>query len=894
MARTITLRINNVQKTFTVDPSTPLLYILRNEYKLCSPKYGCGLEQCGACKVLIDGDAVPTCQLPVMDVVDSEITTIESMSSDDQLHPIQVAFMEEQAAQCGMCTAGMMSAAIALKSQFENPSDNDIRQAMERHLCRCGVYDRVHRAIRSYFGTPVEQPNYEVIQMQSLTQSPWASDDLPRSIQNDPNLDRWISINSDGTITARSGKVELGQGIKTALAQIVAEELDVDISRIQLMTADTEQSANEGGTTGSMSVEMSGHALRVAAASARHTLIQLAFEELEAQSSISELVIKNGTITDPTTGRSITYAKLMGGKRFGQIITGQPPLKTQDSYQVVGDAHPRIDLRAKLTGQPVYVQDLVLPDMLHARVLRPPTYHARLAHLDNETLEALDGVLTIIQDGSFIGIVSENEAQVVSAYERAKTLAKWDYKDKLPHQETIYDDLMTTPAISNLIVDGVGVDAPIPEITSTNNAVQTLRASYRKPYTMHASLAPSAAIALWQDNKLTVWSHTQSVFTLRDSLAQVLKLPPEAIRVIHREGAGCYGHNGADDVALDAALIALRLPNRPISLKWMREQEHQWEPYGSAMAIETQASLDTNGKIISWNYDVWSYGHSTRPRGGGDTSGLLAAWHLEKSFEPQQPRPINGYHFGSHRNADPLYNLPHKRVVRHDVPNSPLRVSALRSLGAYANVFAIESFMDELATAAQIDPLQFRLNHLDDERAIAVLEAVAKKANWQSRDQYTEPDTGWGIAFSQYKNRQTYAAVIVKVHVEKETGKIRVLNGYIAADAGLIINVDGLSNQLEGGFVQAVSWSLYEAVRYDESGILSRDWETYPILRFPKAPIIETVLLNRPDQRSLGAGEATQNPTPAAIANAVYDTVGIRLCEIPFTPDSVLKLLNAQ
>ena len=362
------------------------------------------------------------------------------------------------------------------------------------------------------------------------------------------------------------------------------------------------------------------------------------------------------------------------------------------------------------------------------------------------------------------------------------------------------------------------------------------------------------------------------------------------IRVIHNEGAGCYGHNGADDVALDAALVARENPGRPILLKWMRSDEHRWEPYGSAMVLKMQASLDENGTIIDWNHDIYSYGHSTRPSPDGETSGLLASWHLAEPFPRQQPRVIAGYHFGSHRNADPFYDYANKRVVRHEIEDSPLRVSAMRSLGAYANVFAIESFMDELAHEAKIDPLQFRLNHLQDERAKAVLEAVAQKAGWNS--QSNEYGQGWGIAFARYKNVQCYAAIVAKVRVDIETGVIQLEKIIIAADAGQVVNPDGLSNQLEGGAVQAASWTLYEQVTYNSKAITSVDWETYPIMNFTQAPIVETVILNRPELPFLGSGEATQNPTPAAIANAVFDAIGVRLRQIPFTPEKVKALMQ--
>jgi nicotinate dehydrogenase subunit B len=371
-----------------------------------------------------------------------------------------------------------------------------------------------------------------------------------------------------------------------------------------------------------------------------------------------------------------------------------------------------------------------------------------------------------------------------------------------------------------------------------------------------------------------------------------LDMDAQSVRVIHSEGAGCYGHNGADDAALDAALLARAVPGRPVMLKWLRGDEHGWEPYSSAMVMKMQASLDAEGTVCDWNHDVWSYTHSTRPRGGTDDSGLLAAWHLEHPFAAPQPRLIKHPQFGSHRNADPKYAFRRQRIVKHFVATSPLRVSAMRSLGAYANVFAIESFIDELAHAANTDPVAFRLRHLDDPRAIAVIEAAAEKANWEPRTEPALNGHGRGFAFAQYKNQQCYSAMVVDLSLDQETGAIKLERCVIAADAGQIINPDGLSNQLEGGFVQAASWTLYEQVTYDEQGITSLDWDTYPILRFNNAPIIETVLLNRPDMPPIGSGEATQCPTPAAIANAIFDAVGIRLREIPFTPERVQAALH--
>ena len=442
------------------------------------------------------------------------------------------------------------------------------------------------------------------------------------------------------------------------------------------------------------------------------------------------------------------------------------------------------------------------------------------------------------------------------------------------------------------MIDGSVVDEPIPPAAPAIDARHTFEATYTRPFQMHASLGPSAALALWDDDRLTVWSHTQAAFTLRAALAQALDLDERRVRVIHAEGAGCYGHNGADDVALDAALVARALPGRPIMLKWTRWDEHAWEPCGTAMVMRLRAGLSAAGAVSAWHYDVWSYAHSTRSGSAAETSSLLAAWHLAQPFAPPTPRPMGGYHAGAHRNADPIYEFPQKRIVRHAVADSPLRVSALRSLGAYANIFAIESFIDELALAADTDPLTFRLRHLRDERARAVLNAAADEAGWQDRDANRTDGSGWGLALAQYKNLQCYCAVIVKLRVNRDSGAIQFERVIIAADAGQVVNPDGLSNQLEGGFMQAASWSLYEAVKWDARGITSVDWETYPILRFSAAPSVETVIINRPELPMLGAGEAAQNPTPAAIANAIDAAVGLRLREIPFTPAKVLAGLT--
>lgn len=897
MPQKFALYVNGNIHQVAVEPETPLLYVLRNDLGLKGPKYGCGREQCGACKVLIDGTAVPSCQMPVKQAAGLKIVTIEGLGTAVNRHPLQEAFMEAQALQCGYCVSGMIIAAQGLLNRTRYPTDRQIRAALADNICRCGVYDRVRRAIRLRLGRPPEDPVYAVVTPADLTAEPGAevpAAGLPPSLQQTPDLDAWLRLNTDETITIFSGKVEIGQGIKTAVAQIAAEELDVSLARMRVITADTAQSPNEGVTAGSMSLQTSGLALRQVAAEARHYLLALAFEALEAETAVAALVVEDGTITDPATGRQTTYWQLMGGKPFGRRITGVGRPKSTPSHQIVGRPAPRLDLLPKVTGAACYVHDMALPDMLHGRVVRPPAYAARLLSVDDTAVRRMPGVVAVVRDGRFLALIAEREEQAVWAAEALQAKTAWQNETNLPPMENLAHYLLAQPAQASLVVDGTAVAGPIPPKKPPAGAAQTVAATYTRPYQMHASLSPSAAVAQLVDGRLTVWSHSQGIPLLQHTIAQVLGMEPAAVRLIHVEGSGCYGHNGADDAALDAALLARAVPGRPVSLKWSRADEHAWEPYGPAMVIRMQASLGPAGEIGDWNHEVWSFPHTARPRPGDEASGLLAAWHLARPLPPPPPRPIQGYHFGDYRNADPKYDLPRRRIVTHFVPQSPLRTSSLRSLGAYANIFAVESFMDELAQAAGADPVAFRLQHLADERARAVITAVAEQAAWEPGTRPAGNGHGRGLAFAQYKNSHCYAAIIVTVAVDLENGEIQLKQVFIAADAGQIVNPDGLSNQLEGGFVQAASWTLYEQVAFDSRGITSRDWNSYPVLRFPGAPEIKTVLLNRPHLPFLGSGEATQGPTPAAIANAVFDATGVRLRDLPFTAEKVRQALAAK
>lgn len=880
------LQVNGRTHIITADPDTPLLYILRQDLGLKSPKYGCGAEQCGACKVLVDGQAVPSCQLPVHRVQGLPIVTLEGLGTADKPHPLQEAFMAEQAIQCGYCASGMIIAAQGLLNRARYPSDDEIRAALADNLCRCGVYDRVRRAIKLRMGRPESAPIYEVHQPETPAEmeTPPA---LPRSLQQTPDLDRWLRINTDETITAFTGKVEYGQGLQTAVAQLVAEELDVSLVRIHVVMADTAQTPDEGMTTSSMSLETSGLALRWAAAAARHHLLSVAYEVLEAPRE--RLVVQDGVIIDPVSGRSVTYGALSGGRAFGFQVTGNVLPKTPETYSVIGQPSERFDLRPKVTGAPTFIHDLELPGMVHGRVLRPPHPQAQLQTVDTAPVLKMPGVLRVVQDGRFLAVIAEREEQAINALAALANSAVWEGSAQLPPADQLYRDLFTQPDQPLLIVAGTAVDDPIPPATIPSETEQTIHATYHRPYQMHASLGPSAAVAHFADGKLTVWTQAQGVFPPRAAIAHVLGMREADIHIIYREGSGVYGHNGADDAALDAALLARALPGRPVSLKWMRADEHGWEPYAPAMKMALQASLDSTGAIIDWQQEVWSPSHLGRSRSGPGISGLLAAAYLADPLPPPPSAPSRGTHSGSYRNADPLYAFTRRRIVAHHLPTSPLRVSAMRGLGALANVFAIESFMDECAHAAGQDPVAFRLRHLADARAKAVIEAAAAKAGWRAGAQSLGHGRGRGIGFGQYKNRQAYTAVVVDLHVDNG-GQIHLEHAVIAADAGQIVNPDGLSNQLEGGFIQAASLTLLEQVTWDENGITSRDWQSYPILRFPQAPVIKTVLVNRPHLPFVGAGEASLGPTAAAIANAVFAATGQRWRDLPLARQNTFSL----
>ena len=692
---------------------------------------------------------------------------------------------------------------------------------------------------------------------------------LPGSLQNNRKLDAWLRINPDGTATVITGKVELGQGILTALKQIAAEELDLPLDRLTMISGDTGRTPNEGQTAGSQSVEYSGTALRLASAEVRAMLLELAAQKLGA--AADTLKVSDGVIS-AADGRKVTYGELAASVDLKREATAKAKPKDPAAHKIVGQSIERIDIPAKVTGGAAYVQDMRPAGMVHGRVVRPPRYGSKLESVDEASVKSLPGVIAVVRDGSFLGVVAEREEQAIKAREALAKAAKWQLGPELPDPANIHAHLKSLPNTESII--GVK-QAPV-----LAAAGKTLEATYTKPYLAHASIGPSASLAEFKDGKLTVWTHSQGVFPLRHELSNILKMPAENVRCIHVEGSGCYGQNGADDVALDAALLARAANGRPVRLQWMRDDEFAWEPYGAAMSMSVRASLDADNKIADWHYELWSNTHSMRPE---STKGanVLAAWYLA---EPQMHGPPQGIPQpagGGDRNAIPLYDFPNQKVVHHFIPEMPIRVSALRTLGAYANVFATESFMDEMAALAKADPVAFRLAHLNDPRAKAVIEKVAAMANWRPGEAGSLA-RGRGIGFAKYKTLACYVACIAEVEVDRASGKVRVPQVWAAVDSGLVINPDGLKNQMEGGIIQSTSWTLYEHVRFDKSGITSRDWASYPIMTMPEVPKVAVELINRPSERPLGSGEGSQGPAVAAIANAVANATGKRLRDLPF------------
>src|SRR6201996_3885032 len=699
---------------------------------------------------------------------------------------------------------------------------------------------------------------------------------LPFSLAANPRLSSWIRFAVDGKVIVSPGKVEIGQGIVTALAQIAADELDLDLGRVQMIRTTTAASPNEGVTSGSLSIQHSGRALRMACAEIRQIFLTVASDRLGVDTSVLE--IADGTISGPGNVRT-SYWELADDISLDRDATASVKPKPIAQRSLAGHSVSRIDIPDKVFGRRRFIHDVALPDMLHGRVLRPEDSRARLTGLKEEAVRAVDGFVAIVRNGSFAGVVCETEANADAALDALRKGANWSEGATLPDENDLAAFLKSQPVESTVIATRT---AKNPAKTAC-----TLKRQYVRPYIAHASIAPSCAMAQWNGDRVHVWTHSQGVYLLRNDLALVLKIPLENITVEHLEGAGCYGHNPADDVALDAVLLAQAAGGRPVRVQWSRADEMKHGPFGAAMAVEVEADLDAQGEIVAWRHSIWSNGHGARP-GRGAKPTLLAGYDLENPFPiaiSSNPPQANGG--GADRNSIPLYDFPAWTVESHRLLTMPVRTSALRTLGGQGNVFAIESLLDEIAHERGEDPVAFRLRHLKDERARDVIRAAARRANWK-------PDkragTGYGIGFGRYKNTGAYCAAVAEIEGAED---IVVRRLTIAVDVGEAINPDGVINQVEGGAIQATSWVLKERVRFDRQRITSNTWSNYPILRFSEVPQVEVEVIQRSDIEPVGAGEAAHGPVTAAIANAVFDALEVRVRHLPITRDNLIAAMES-
>jgi nicotinate dehydrogenase subunit B len=701
---------------------------------------------------------------------------------------------------------------------------------------------------------------------------------LPGPLADNPNLDRWLAFPAPGKIIVNTGRVEIGQGVLTAMAQIAADELDVDMGRIIIRSGDTDLTPNEGYTAGSQSIQFGGVAMRQACADVRALFLDQAAQIVGC--AAAELSIRDGRILRNGAPTGQDYWTLAGAVNLAVKATGAGQRKAVAEFKHIGDSTERLDLPDKVFGKAAFIHDMQIPGMVHARVVRQPNRGATIDKIDEKAIaRAAKGKVEFVRTGNFLAIVGGDETSVDLAAAAAVNAVTWHNVEVPTAQQAEASWLLQQPWI----------DRPFGAPAGEPQGRQRFEATYSRGYLAHASISPSCGLAEYKDGHLTVWTHCQGVFPLRGSLAKALGIDAAKITVHHVQGSGCYGHNGADDAAADAAIIAMQMPGKPVRVRWRREDEFIYEPKTSAMVVKVQTQLDAAGKPVDWTQEIWSATHSNRPGAGGVLLGAVALPNSMPEPPPGDVPESNGG--GATRNGDPLYDIPAKRMIHHLITEPPVRTSSLRGLGAMPNIFAMECCIDELAERAGKDPIEYRLSITADKRARAVIEKVAAMARWNAN----EPGGtghGRGIAFARYKNRAAYAAVIVELDVAEE---IRLAHVWCATDAGLVVNPDGVLNQLEGGIIQSASWVLKEQVRFDVNdknpGVSSIDWETYPVLKFSEVPEIDIELINTKDEVPLGVGEVTAGPTAAAIGNAVSHALGARIRDLPLTRERIMASL---
>jgi nicotinate dehydrogenase subunit B len=707
-------------------------------------------------------------------------------------------------------------------------------------------------------------------------------------------LDSWLAISKDGTVTVFTGKVELGTGVVTALAQIVAEELDVAFNKVYMDSGDTDTAVDQGVTAAARTVERGGVQLRQASAAARQELLKLASARLD--SPVDKLTVTDGVVSViGSPSKKIAYGDLLGGKRFNVKIVAagvgwdmkvapDVPVKNPKDYKVVGQSIPRVDLPGKFTGEFVYSQDTSVPGMLHGRVVRPATSLSAPSSVDESSIKDIPGIVKVVREGSFVGVVAETEWAAIQAARRLKVTWSEPTLKMMSGADEVFDYLKNTKSFKdNVVVNRGNVD------TGLSQAQKKYEATYYWPFQLHGMMGPPCALADVKGDRATIWTGTQGPFRTRDSIAKMLNIPPKNVHLLYREGSGSYGRLESDDVAEDAALMS-RSVGRPVRVQWMREDEHAWDPKGPAQVQTICAGVDAQGNVVAWDFMDRS-----QPWSESENNPLLASTQI--GMKPTGPGFLNGAGGGGQ-----IYAFENQKVLAANIPwvqqgQWPLRTSNLRAPGDLARVFASESTIDEIAADQHVDPVQFRLRYLtSDKRISEILTATANKAGWTARPAPALASSGGkaigrGVAVANRANTMT--AAVAEIEVDKSTGDVTVKKITLGHDCGLIVNPDGLKNQIEGNVLQAVSRALLEEVQFDSTGQKNLDWDSYPVIRFEQVPDVEVVLIDRPDMQPLGGGEPSIVPVTAAIANAIFDATGARLRRVPFTPQRVLGAIKA-
>jgi len=691
-------------------------------------------------------------------------------------------------------------------------------------------------------------------------------------------VDSFLAVHADGSVTVFVGKVDIGTGGRIAMRQIVGEELDVPLERIAMIEGDTALTPNQGATAGSYGIARGGAQLRQAAATARQALLAQAAQRLHRPAG--DLQITDGVVSAKDGSASVSYGDLLGDRAFNVTIDIKAPLKSHERFRFIGKSLPRPDVPAKVTGHHRYLHDLTLPGMLHARVIRPPALGATLVSVDESSIAGVGGV-RVVRIQSFLAVMAEREWDAVRAARALQT--KWTAGTGLPDQGKEFDSMRASRVVRDQEIAKRG---DLSALSAPPAGTRPLAASYRWPIQTHGSIGPSCGVADVRAERVTVWSSSQNTHGFQATCARVLGLERERVRVIYMDGAGSYGPNGADDAAIEAVLLS-RAVGRPVRVQWSRQEEHGLDPKGPAQLLELRAAVDPDGQVAAWETHAWlplaTANLPNIPLLSVDAAGIQ-----------QTPGRSTGLIY---QNIDPPYTMPNVNAVVHWIPDAPLRTSAIRAPGKIANTFAVESFVDEIAALARVDPVEFRLRRLTNPRGVEVLRRTAARMGWQPRpsprpvDARTAVLTGRGIAYVHYKHEETLVAMGMEVAVERATGRIRVTRVVCAQDCGLMINPACVQSQLEGNIIQTLSRTLHEEVVYDRDGVTTVDWGSYPILTFPEVPALEFELIQRLDQPSLGVGEAASTPVPAALANAVFDATGVRLRTVPFRAERVKAAL---